>query len=56
MDDVVKIVMFILGISILTLIINKASDSVSLINASGNAFQGILNTITLQGNRSFAIQ
>ena len=50
MDDVSKIIMFILGISIITLIINRANDSVSLINAGGNAFNGILKTITLQGN------
>lgn len=49
MSDVVKIITVILGISIITLIINKASDSVSLINASGSAFNSILKTITLQG-------
>jgi hypothetical protein len=50
MIDVVKIITVILGIAILTLIINRASDSVSLINASGNAFNSILKTITLQSN------
>lgn len=50
MSEVAKIVTVILGIAILTLIINKASDSVSLINAGGNAFDKILRTITLQGN------
>jgi hypothetical protein len=48
MNDVVKIITVILGIAVLTLIINKASESVSLINASGNAFNSILKTITLQ--------
>lgn len=48
MNQVTQIIMVILGISILTLIINKASDSVSLINAFGNAFNGILKTITIQ--------
>jgi len=50
MSDVVKIITVILGIAVLALIINRASDSVSLINATGNAFTGILKTITLQGN------
>lgn len=50
MSDVVKIITVILGISILTLIINKASDSVKLIEASTNGFNSILQTITLQGN------
>lgn len=50
MNDVVKIITVILGIAVLTLIINKASDSVSLITATGNAFNSILQTITLQGN------
>lgn len=50
MNDVVKIITVILGISILTLIINRAKDSVSLINASVNGFDSILKTITLQGN------
>lgn len=48
MSDVVKIITIILGISVLTLIINKASDSVNLIKVSGNAFTDILKTITLQ--------
>lgn len=50
MEDVVKIITVILGIAVLTLIINKASDSVSLIGAFGNAFNGILKTITLQNS------
>lgn len=50
MDDVYKIVTVILGIAVLTLIINKASDTENLITVSGNAFNGILKTITLQGN------
>jgi hypothetical protein len=48
MSDVVKIITIILGIAVLTLIINKASESVSLITASGNAFNSLLKTITLQ--------
>lgn len=50
MSDIVKIITLILGIAVLTLIINKASDSVALIAAGGDAFNGILKTITLQGN------
>jgi hypothetical protein len=50
MNDVVKIITVILGISILTLIINRANDSVALINASAGGFNSILKTITLQGN------
>lgn len=50
MSDLVKIITVILGISVLTLIINRASDSVSLINASAGGFNTILKTITLQGN------
>jgi hypothetical protein len=48
MNDVVKIITVILGIAVLTLIINKANDSVALITASGGAFNSILKTITLQ--------
>ena len=48
MSDIVKIITVILGISVLTLIINKASDSVSLIEASTSGFNSILKTITLQ--------
>jgi hypothetical protein len=48
MSDVVKIITIILGISVLTLIINRASDSANLIKVSGNAFTDILKTITLQ--------
>lgn len=49
MSDIMKIVSIILGIAVLTLIINKASDAANLITVSGNAFNGILKTITLQG-------
>lgn len=49
MSDISKIVSVILGISVLTLIINKASDSVNLINAGTTGFNNILKTITLQG-------
>jgi hypothetical protein len=48
MSDVTKIITLILGIAVLTLLINKASNSVSLIQAAGNAFNGILKTITMQ--------
>lgn len=48
MNDIVKIITVILGISILTLIINRASDSANLIKTSGNAFTDILKVITLQ--------
>lgn len=48
MSDIVKIITIILGISVLTLIINKASDSANLIKTTGTAFDGILKTITLQ--------
>lgn len=49
MTELSKIISVILGIAVLTLIINKAQDSVSLINASSNGFNSILRTITLQG-------
>lgn len=49
MSDISKIISVILGIAVLTLIINKASDSVSLINAGASGFNSILKTITLQG-------
>jgi hypothetical protein len=48
MSDISRIITVILGIAVLTLIINKASDSVSLITAFGNAFNSILKTITIQ--------
>jgi hypothetical protein len=48
MDNITKVVTIILGIAVLTLIINKASDSVSLINAASTGFNSILKTITLQ--------
>ena len=48
MSDVVKIITIILGIAVLTLIINKASDSANLIKTSASAFDSILKTITLQ--------
>ena len=47
MSDIVKIIMFILSISILTLLINRANDSANLIKTTGNAFNDILKTITL---------
>lgn len=48
MKDITNIITVILGIAVLTLIINKASDSVSLIQAFSNGFNSILKTITLQ--------
>ena len=48
MDDIIKIIMAILSISVLTLLINRASDSAKLIETSGSAFNSILKTITLQ--------
>jgi hypothetical protein len=48
MKGIENIVTVILGIAVLTLIINKASDSVSLINAASGGFNSILKTITLQ--------
>jgi hypothetical protein len=50
MSDITKIITVILGIAVLTLIINRASDSVSLIQAASSGFNSILKTITLQGN------
>jgi hypothetical protein len=48
MKGIENIITVVLGIAVLTLIINKASDSVSLINASATGFNNILRTITLQ--------
>jgi hypothetical protein len=48
MKEIENIVTIILGIAVLTLIINKASDSVSLINSATGGFNTILRTITLQ--------
>lgn len=50
MNQVTEIITLILGISVLTLLINKSVDSSRLISTSTQGLNSILRTITLQNN------
>lgn len=48
MNQVTEIITLILGISVLTLLINRSGDSARLIQTSTQGLNSILRTITLQ--------
>lgn len=50
MNQVTEIITLILGISVLTLLINRSADSSRLIATSTQGLNSILRTITLQNN------
>lgn len=50
MNQVTEIITLILGISVLTLLINRSQDSSRLIATSTQGLNSILRTITLQNN------
>ena len=50
MNQVTEIITLILGISVLTLLINRSADSSRLIATSGQTLNSLIRTITLQNN------
>lgn len=55
--SVTEIAMAIVGIAGIALLVNRADDAAKLITASGNTFNMLLNTVTLQnGYGNFAMQ
>lgn len=48
MNKISEIITLILSIAVLTLLINKATDTAKLFDAGGGALNKILRTITLQ--------
>lgn len=46
----IQIVMAILAIALIALLVNRASDTASLMQTSGNVFNDILKTVTLQSS------
>lgn len=47
--DITQIAMTMAGIAMVALLLRKAPEAVSLIRAAGDAYNGLLRTVTLQG-------
>lgn len=53
-SGVMEIATGLLGIALIALLVNRASDTSKLVTSSGNAFNQLLQTVTLQnGSSSF---
>lgn len=50
MKDFTKIVSLILGISVITLLVNRSQDSSRVIREAGGTFNTLLQTLTLQSS------
>lgn len=47
-SGIMEIATALLGIALIALLINKASDTTKIIETSGNTFNDLLKTVTLQ--------
>lgn len=50
--DIFEIASMFLGIAVLTLLINRSSDTVAVAQGVGGVFNGLLKTVTLQNGYS----
>ena len=48
-EGLLSIASGLMGIALIALILNRASDAGNLISTGGNTFNTLLNTVTLQG-------
>jgi hypothetical protein len=48
MRGVLEIAMALIGVATITLLVNRASDAATLIDAAGGTFNNLLRTVTLQ--------
>lgn len=46
--DISEIAMALIGVATIALLINRSSDTVKVVSAGANAFNGLLRTVTLQ--------